>query len=195
MTSMRWRNIECPSCKHPYRVTTYSSINTWMDPGAIVELLKGTLHRYTCPQCQHVVNLASTILISCRRGSLDVSTGDPLEVIGKKLREVGIVDDAGNVIDWFQLQPVKRVVPPPPSLAEHLASRKKNVQDLIIQLHAELQEDQMQGRLFELHYGPQIENICLKLEMAKGAIQLDPAVATLWAEIQAIQKHRNPSPS
>jgi hypothetical protein len=161
-----------------------------MDPETIFELLEGKLHHYTCPQCQQEVHLKAEILISCRGGGFNVSTGDPLDVIRQKFREFGVVDDAGHLIDTWPRPLKPEVASPLPNLAGHLAARKKNVQDLISQLHAELQDDQMQGKLFENHYGSQIENIRLKIERGKGTMQLDQAVAALWEEIQVIRKRR-----
>ncbi len=47
MTRMRGRNLECPHFKHILWVNSHSSINTWMDLEAIIELMNAALHRYT----------------------------------------------------------------------------------------------------------------------------------------------------
>ncbi|MBN2152745.1 MAG: hypothetical protein JW839_14935 [Candidatus Lokiarchaeota archaeon] len=101
MTSLRPIELTCPECATSFSACIYASIDTWMDPNLIERILREELG-VMCPGCGGVLHVDYELLLSCRRGTIRISTSDPVEVNRKKLLEKGVIDGDGNVVDWIR---------------------------------------------------------------------------------------------
>ncbi len=100
MTRLPSINVTCPNCALSFSACIYASINTWMDPELVDNILQDKLG-VACPGCGKAIRLNYELMLSCRKGIVMISTSDPVEVNRQKLLDSRVIDEDGNIIDGF----------------------------------------------------------------------------------------------
>jgi len=97
MTSLTSTEISCPHCKNNFRVTWAASINTWLNPELIQNLLDDKYY-YACPNCKTQIHLVTKILINCPKGMFWISNDEELEIKKSILKEYNVIDEEGKIL-------------------------------------------------------------------------------------------------
>ena len=98
MTTLLSEIIICPACKKETKVLYYPSICTWLNPELIQEIYDEGYHA-KCVHCSTKLPIVGEILINAPRGMFMLNTGLRTENIRSILKQTGIVNDRGKVID------------------------------------------------------------------------------------------------
>ena len=98
MTRLSSVTLKC-TCGNSFNVVYEASINTWLSSDLIRDLLDGKLYKYRCEKCGKRIRLITDVLINAPSGMFWISTGEEPESLRKILKELGVIDDEGKVID------------------------------------------------------------------------------------------------
>ena len=98
MTTLLSEIIICPDCKKETKVLYYPSICTWLNPELIQEIHDEGYHA-TCVHCSAKLPIVGEILINTPQGMFMLNTRLRTEIVRSILRQAGIVDEKGKVLD------------------------------------------------------------------------------------------------
>ena len=98
MTTLLSEIIICPVCKKETKVLYYPSICTWLNPELIQEIYDEGYYA-KCAHCSTKMPIVGNILINAPRGMFMLDTGLRNEIIRTILKQAGIVDEKGQVLD------------------------------------------------------------------------------------------------
>jgi hypothetical protein len=95
---MEMVSIICPKCHNRWNETFHPSTCTWLNP-ELVKKIYDSPSQVQCPHCGFKMRVETKILINCPKGMFMLDVGQNLGNIRHILRQYGIVNEKGDVIN------------------------------------------------------------------------------------------------
>src|SRR4051812_25886051 len=62
MSKSNCTNVTCPTCKKPFSITYWSSVNVTLDPGLRAGVFSRSIQEHPCPTCKHTFTVDADLL-------------------------------------------------------------------------------------------------------------------------------------
>lgn len=102
MTRLIPKRIECPYCGTLKIYIVTLSICSWLDPKKVEDLYYGKLNEFHCKNYKKIFQIYGNVLINARKGMITINSGHSLNKIRASLKNVGLIDSEGNIINEFK---------------------------------------------------------------------------------------------
>ena len=100
MTTLQSQIVTCPKCHQEFTAVYYPSICTWLNPELIQEIYDAG-YNAECLHCGKKLPIIGNILINAPGGMFFLNTGMELKDVREILRQSGLIDDEGQVLNMM----------------------------------------------------------------------------------------------